>query len=258
MRILAVPAAFLLACFLYPILPKAAAAFERFLRLLYSQALRPFTRKNGISDQGPALAMYLLLLSGVCLLLGAIHPLVSMVLMVPLFTGLSALPACVHMERELDSGKYTNDIPTYEALVRESCASLAPSFVSGVISPMLLCSALMPLHMAAPAGYAFAALHALSAENETAAKVCKNIERLSERILIFFMTLCSGVKGRNPLNVRGKTAETRLLSIVGIAGDKTDTHAPMAGDIAQAIFLCFFSTAIFCFTLCAVGFVLCR
>ena len=84
------------------------------------------------------------------------------------------------------------------------------------------------------------------------------LQHISERIFIFFMTLCSGVTGRNPLRVGGKTAIARLLSIVGIAGDGTDTHAPMAGDIAQAIFLCTFSAGIFCFALCAVGFILCR
>jgi len=258
MRILAIPAAFLIACFLYPILPKAAAKFDRMLGGLYGQTLRLFLRKNGSADHAPALAMYLLLLCGVCALLGAIHPLCAMFLMVPLFTGLAVLPACAGMERELDSGKYANDIPTYEALVRESCASVAPAFLTGVCTPMVLCAAFMPLNMAAPAGYAYAALCALSGENEPAAKITGRIQRFTERIMIFFMTLCSGVKGRNPLNVRGKTARARLLSIVGIPGDGTDTHAPMAGDIAQAIFLCFFSTAIFCFTLCAVGFVLCR
>lgn len=258
MRIFAIPAAFLLACFLYPIFPKAAKYFDRTLHGLYGQTLKLFTRKNGSADHMPALTMHLLLLCGVSMLLTAIHPLASMILMIPLFTGLSTLPACVGMERELDSGKYSNDIPTYEMLVRESCASVASSFVSGVVVPMLLCGAGMPLHMAAPLGYAHAALHALSEENAFAAKFDQKIQRIAERILIFFMTLCSGVKGRNPLNVRGKTAKARLLSIVGIAGDRTDTHAPMAGDIAQAIFLCFFSTAIFCFTLCAVGFVLCR
>ena len=258
MRIFAVPAAFLLSCFLYPIFPKAVEYFERALRALYGQTLRLFTRKNGSADHAPALAMYLLLLCGVCMLLTAIHPLAGMILMTPLFIGLSALPACVSMEHELDSGKYSNDIPTYEMLVRESCASVASAFVSGVIAPMLLCGVGMPLHIAAPVGYAYAALHALAAENALAAKINQKLQRIAEQILIFFMTLCSGVKGRNPLNVRGKTAKSRLLSIVGIPGDGTDTHAPMAGDIAQAIFLCFFSTMIFCFTLCAVGFTLCR
>ena len=241
MRIFAVPAAFLLACFLYPIFPKAAEYFYRALRALYGQTLRLFTRKNGSADHTPALAMHLLLLCGVSMLLAAIHPLAGMILMVPLFTGLSALPACVGMERELDSGKYSNDIPTYEMLVRESCTSVASAFVGGVIVPMLLCGAGMPLHIAVPVGYAHAMLHALSEENAFAAKFDQKIQRIAERILIFFMTLCSGVKGRNPLNIRGKTAKARLLSIVGIAGDRTDTHAPMSGDIAQGIFLCSFA-----------------
>ena len=191
MRIFAVPAAFLLACFLYPIFPKAAEYFHRALHALYGQTLRLFTRKNGAADQSPALAMYLLLLCGVCVLLGAIHPLAGMILMVPLFTGLSALPACVGMERELDSGKYSNDIPTYEMLVRESCASVASAFVSGIIVPMLLCGAGMPLHIAAPIGYAHAALHALSEENAFAAKFDQKLQHIAERILIFFMTLCA-------------------------------------------------------------------
>ena len=257
MRIFAVPAALFIACCVYLPLPKAADLFVRGLRGLYEQTLRLFTGKSSVPDRAPALAMYLLILCGTCSLLGAIHPLVSMFLMVPLFTGLSVLPVCASTERDLDSGRYANDIPAYESLVRKSCASVAPAFVSGVIAPMLLCGVFMPLHMAAPAGYVYAALCALAAENETAARISARIQHIAERIFIFFMTLCSGVKGRNPLNIRGKTAETRLLSIVGIAGDHTDTHAPMAGDIAQAIFLSAFSTAVFCFTLCSVGFVLC-
>ena len=258
MRIFAIPAALILACCVYLPLPKAVGYFEDFLRCLYQQVLRLFTGKKGAADQGMALAAYLLLLCGICILLGAIHPLAAMILMTPLFTGLASLPACAHTERELDSGKYADDIPTYEAIVHESCQSVAPAFVSGVCAPMLLCAAGMPLRMAAPLGYAYAALYALSHESDLAKQIVQAIQSVAERILVFFMTLCSGVTGRNPLRVRGKTAKARLLSIVGIAGDGADTHAPMAGDIAQAIFLCAFSTGIFCFALCAVGFILCR
>ncbi len=258
MRIFAIPAALLIACCVYLPLPKAAGRFESILRFFYAQVLRLFTRKSGAADQTPALAVYLLLLCGVCILLGAVHPLAAMILMTPLFTGLASLPACAHTEHELDSGKYANDIPAYERIVRESCLSVAPAFVCGVCAPMLLCAFGMPLRMAAPLGYAYAALSALSGQNDHAKRIVLAVQRVTERIFIFFMTLCSGVKGRNPLRVRGKSAQERLLSTVGIAGDSTDTHAPMAGDIAQAIFLCAFSTGIFCFTLCAVGFILCR
>jgi len=225
---------------------------------LYNQTLRLFSRKNGAADREPALCAYLLVLCGAVLLLGAVHPLCAMLLMAPLFGGLSAFPPCVHMEHELDSGKFAGDIPVYEALVRETCLSVAPAFSGGIIAPLLLCAAGMPLHAACPIGYAYAALRALSPQDATARRVTHAVERFSERVLIFFMTLCSGVTGRNPLRARGKTGPDRLLSILGIAGDHTDTHAPMAGDIAQAIFLCSFSTGILCLSLCAVGFVLCR
>lgn len=258
MRIFAIPAALLIACCLYLPLPKAAGCFEGMLRFFYAQILRLFKGKNGAADQKSALAVYLLLLCGVCILLGAIHPLAAMILMTPLFTGLASLPACAHTERELDSGKYANDIPSYERIVRESCLSVAPAFVCGVCAPMLLCAVGMPLRMAAPLGYAYAALCALSDQNDQAKRIIQAVQRISDRLLVFFMTLCSGVTGRNPLRVRGNSAEARLLSIVGIAGDGSDTHAPMAGDIAQAIFLCAFSTGLLCFALCAVGFVLCR
>ena len=116
MRIFAIPAAFLLACCFYPVLPKAAKAFELALSALYRLTLRLFTRKNGAADHQPALAMYLLALCGVSMLLSAIHPLAGIILMAPLFTGLAALPACVQMEHELDSGAYVGDIPAYEKL----------------------------------------------------------------------------------------------------------------------------------------------
>ena len=76
--------------------------------------------------------------------------------------------------------------------------------------------------------------------------------------IILPMLLCSGAVGRNPLRTRGRGAQGRLLSILGIAGDGADTHAPMAGDIPQAIFLCGFAAFILCFTLCVLGFVLFR
>jgi len=171
MRIFAIPAALLIACCLYLPLPKTAGCFEGMLRFFYAQALRLFKGKRSAADQKSALAVYLLLLCGVCILLGAIHPLAAMILMTPLFTGLASLPACAHTERELDSGKYANDIPSYERIVRESCLSVAPAFVRGVCAPMLLCAVGMPLRMAAPLGYAYAALCALSDQNDQAKRI---------------------------------------------------------------------------------------
>lgn len=257
MRIFAVPAALLIACLIYLPLPRAAACFERSLSFAYDKTLLLFTRKSGAADHTPALISYLLVLCGVTAVLGAIHPLAAMALMVPLFTGLSALPACAQMEHELDSGKYARDIPAYERLVRESCSAVAPAFVTGIVSPMLLCAAGMPLYLACPLGYAYTALNVLSKQNNTEIKLVRIVQHIADRLLVFFMTLCCGVTGRNPLRIKGQTAQPRMLSIVGIAGDETDTHAPMAGDIAQAIFLCGFSSSILCFALCTIGFVLC-
>ena len=257
MRIFAVPAAILLACCIYLPFPGAAAHVDAAIRALYRKTLRLFTRKSGVSDRTPALSVFLLLLCGITALLCALHPLISVLLMAPLFTGIAALPACAHTEHELDSGKFTHDISAYEAQVREACLSVAPAFSSGIIAPMLLCAAGMPLHLACPLGYAFAALCTLEAEDPHVPPFLRTLRSICERLLLFFMILCAGVTGRNPLHTQGKTVQARLMNIIGIAGDSTDTHAPMAGDIAQAIFLCAFSSGLLCFTLCAVGFVLC-
>ncbi|MBE5800213.1 MAG: hypothetical protein E7321_09745 [Clostridiales bacterium] len=258
MRIFAVPAAVLLACCLYMPLPAARDFLFRLIDRAYAYALRLFTRRTGRTDDAPALLTFLLLLGGALALLGAIHPLVSMVLMAPAFTGLCVLPACARVKDELDSGRYARDIPAYESLVRESCMSLAPAFVVGVVSPMLLCALGMPLHLGAALAGAYTALHALSHRLPAAARISAAVHRVSERVLIFFMLLCSGAVGRNPFRTKGRDAQARLLSILGIAGDASDTHAPMSGDIPQGVFLCAFASAILCFALCTVGFVLCR
>lgn len=258
MRIFAVPAALFLACFLYMPLPKARGAIHALLLRAYAAALRPFTRRSGKTDDMPALIAFLLLLGGVLALLCALHPLVSMFLMAPLFTGISVMPGCARVKDELDSGKYAHDIPAYERIVRETCISLAPAFVQGVVTPMILCALGMPLHMGASLGWIYASLCALSGRLPAAAQAAGSMQRTGGRVFVAFMALCSGVAGRSPLRTRGRQPHERLMNILGIAGDSTDTHAPMAGDIPQGIFLCGFSTMILCFTLCIVGFVLCR
>ena len=138
MRIFAVPAALLLACCIYMPLPAARDFLYRLIAKGYAAALRLFTRRTGHTDDMPALLSFLLLLAGALALLGAIHPLVSMVLMAPAFTGLCVLPACARIKDELDSGVYVRDIPAYEALVRKTCASLVPACIQGVVSPLVL------------------------------------------------------------------------------------------------------------------------
>ena len=258
MRIFAVPAALLVACCIYMPLPAARDFLFRQIRRAYAALLRRIPPRGDQTESMPAQLVFFLLLGGVLALLGAIHPLISMVLMAPAFTGLCVLPACAHVKDELDSGAYARNIPAYEALVRETCSSLAPAFIQGIVSPLLFCALGMPLHLGAALGGVYAALYALSDQLPAAARVCAAVHRISERLFVFFMQLCAGAVGRNPLRIRGRTASDRLLNTLGIAGDSSDTHAPMSGDIAQGVFLCGFSCAILCFALCAVGFVLCR
>lgn len=257
MRIFAVPAAVLLACCLYLPLPLARNALYAALRRLYTPVLRAFSRKGGKADDTLALIAFLLLMMG-ALLLAALHPLVAAVLMALSFTGLSVLPSCAKIKAELDAGTYARDIPAYEALVRETCTSVAPAFSKEVFAPLILCAAGMPLHMGPSLALAYAALCALSDQQPLAARIAATIQRFASRVFRAFILLCSGVVGRNPLRTQGRSDEARLLSILGIGGDGTDTHAPMAGDIPQGIFLCGFAAAVLGFALTAVGFVLCR
>ncbi|MED9820598.1 MAG: hypothetical protein U0J65_01020 [Christensenellales bacterium] len=250
MRIFILPAAFLLACFLYLPFPRAQELLFAALRRLYALLLRAFTPHNGKPAENAALAAFLLTLGGVLMLLSALHPLVAMALAAPAFTGLSILPGCTKARDKLNSGEYARDIPAYEALVRDTCRSLAPAFVQGVVAPMLLFALGVPLAMGASLAMGYTALRALEAQHSAAARIVSAIQHSSDRILRALMVLCSGAAGRNPLRTEGRSAQERLMSILGI--DESPTHAPMAGDIQQGIFLCILAALLLCFTLCAV------
>lgn len=257
MRIFAVPLALVLAVCLYMILPKAAAYVKGGVVRLYALTLTRFTHKDGRTDETAALVVFALILGGCAALIGAIHPLVASVVMAPLFTGFAILPGCAKVKDELDSGAYSGDIPAYEARVRESCASLAPAFSHELMLPMILCCIGMPLYLSCALGYMGAALLALAEHNPSARRASAALERASDAVLTAMLALCSGAVGRNPLHIRGRGAQARLMSTLGVAGDETDTHAPMAGDIAQGIFLCCFCLLVLCLMLCVVFFVLC-
>lgn len=257
MRILALPAALLLGLCLYLPLPRAAQFIGRALTRLYDLILRLFTRKDGKPDQAPALLCYLLLLAGLTTLLGAIHPAVSCVLMAPLFTALALLPSCAAVKQELDSGACASDIPAYEASVRKTCAALGLSFAGEVCAPLLLCALGMPLYLGCALGWMYAGLCAIRGQSAMARRIAAPIQRASDAVFCALMLLSSGAVGRSPLRTQGRGAGERLLSILGISGDGTDTHAPMAGDIAQGIFLCCLCAALLCLMLTAAFFPLC-
>ncbi|MBR3794548.1 MAG: hypothetical protein IKK34_00765 [Clostridia bacterium] len=257
MRILALPAAALLAAFLYPVLPGTAARIHPALDRLYAHVLRAFTRKSGKTDEDPALWTFILLLSGVAALLAAVHPLAEALLIAPLMTGFSVFPGCASVKKDLDSGKYARDIPAYEACVRKACASITPAFVSGICAPMIFCAAGMPLHLGAALGWALLALRSRQAVHPLAQRICARADRFCDAVFCAFLILCSGVCGRSPFRTRGRGAQERMMNILGIAGNGSDTHAPMAGDISQAAFLCCFAFALLLITLTLIGFVLC-
>ena len=115
---------------------------------------------------------------------------------------------------------------------------------------MLLCALGVPLAMGASLAMGYTALRALEAQHSAAARIVSAIQHTSDRVLRALMVLCSGAAGRNPLRTEGRSAQERLMSILGI--DESPTHAPMAGDIQQGIFLCILAALLLGFTLCAV------
>lgn len=257
MRMLALPAAFLLSFCVYLPLPRAAAWTQALLRRMHAGVLRLHTRRTGHTDDAPALAMFLLLLAGFAVLLAAVHPALAALTMIPLFTAPAALPYCAQVKEELDSGRYTRDIPAYEALVRRTCSDLVPVFVREACAPALLCAAGLPLHLGAAPGLIYAALLLLRDEHARAQRIVSQVERISDAVLRTMMLLCAGAVGRNPFRTQGASAQERLISALAIDEHAADARPPMSGDIPQAIFLLFLSMAALLLMLSAVGFVLC-
>lgn len=257
MRILTLPVSLLLAFFLYSLCPQAAGFLSSLLQRLYARLLTRFTRRDGRTDDAPALACFLLLTAAAASLPGAVHPLAAAVVMTPLFAAFALLPSGAQIKQELDSGTYARDIPAYESLVRDSCAAFAPAFVQDACAPLLLCALGMPLHLSCALGWAYFALRALCDTQPLARRILALILRPANAVMHALLVLCAGVAGRSPLRTRGATVQARLMSTLGIAGDETDTHAPMAGDISQAAFLCCFVIFLLCVMLCIVFFALC-
>ena len=245
MRMLALPAAFALAFALYLPLPRTYDAIRAALARLYTRALSLFTDKRGRASDTPALACFLLALGGVAALLGAIHPAVSALTMAPLFGAISLVPGAASVKRELDGGSLQGDIDAYETLVRDTCRDFAPSFVADACLPLMLCALGTPLYLGGALGWMALALRA-APQSAVARRILPPLERVSGGILHALMLLCSCLVGRSPFRTRGATLSERLLSILGIAQGDASGHAPVAGDIAQAAFLCCFCAGLLC------------
>lgn len=255
MRALALPAAIILSLCLYMPMPALEKKLSGMFVKLHGSVQTLLLGKQ--MDARHALPITLILPASVSALLSAFHPLLFAVIAAPLFTFSAVMPGCARAKEELDSGKYALDIPAYEAIVRENCRLLPPAFVSGCIAPLLLLAAGTPLYIGTALGYAYAALRALKEEDRRAARVLSPFDRAADRVLSAFLMLCSGLVGRNPLRIRAADAQQRLIRTLGIAGDGTDTHAPMAGDIAQGIFVCSFASGLLCLMLTLVLLALC-
>lgn len=258
MRMLALPLALVLGFCLYLPLPRATQGLANGVTRLYAAFLRPLTRGKRPCDERLAFALFLLLAGGVCQLAGGWHPVATAVVTAPLMGALTLLPQAVAAKEELDSGAFSRDTEGYEARVRSVCASLGPAFVTDLCAPLLILALGMPLRLSCALGGVYFALRALCDQAPQARRAVALLRRPAWAVMRGMLLLCSCVVGRNPLRVRGDEPRALLLSILGIAGDGTDTHAPVAGDIAQAVFLCCFCSALLCLMLTVAPLPLCR
>lgn len=240
MRILTLPASFLLAFLLYLPFPSAVSLRDRALCALHARIVRLFTGKKGRADENAALAFFLLALSGCAAVLCAIHPLCAAVLCAPVFSAPALLPLSASIKRTLDSGAFADSFPAYEAQVRATCADFAPAFVTCACAPMVLLAIGTPLYLGGALAWAYTGLRACAERSPIARRIAEGISRAAESLFVALLVLCCGAVGRNPLRTGGSGATSRLMSILGIADGEARTHAPVSGDIVQAAFLCCF------------------
>lgn len=257
MRILALPVAIALALLIYLPLPKAGTFIAREIQRLYARFLLLFTRKSGKADEEMAFPLFLLLTGGVCQMIGGLHFAAAGAVMTPLFCAFAALPQAVRVKNELDSGALSSNIAEYEARVRSICAQLAPAFSTDLFAPMLLVALGTPIHMGCVLGGAYLAARALCDQYAGARRLVAIINKPVTRVTRAMLLLCSCVVGKNPFHAHGETLRELMLSIQGIAGDVNDSHAPVAGDIAQAVFLLCFAAGFLLFALTAALFSFC-
>jgi len=256
MRIFALPAALLLGAALYTNLPQAREALPAALRALLAKIRQLFTSKKGKTDDRSARAVYFLILAAAATLLCAVHPIAAALVMAPLFSGFAALPAAAKAKQELDSGAHSKDIPGYERRVLESCAPLGDAFALHVSAPLLLCALGMALHVGGALGWLYAGLIAVREEIPAAERILRPVKKAGDGAFTALLLLCSGLVGRNPLRVGGSGAGEKLMHALSLQGEID--HAPISGDITQAIFLCLMSTGLVCGLATLAGFLLLR
>lgn len=254
MRILALPAALLLGAALYTNFPQTHEALPTVLRALLSKIRQHFTTNKGRTDERSALIVFFLALAAAPMLLCAVHPVLSSVVMAPLFSGFFPLPAAAKTKQELDSGMLSKNIPEYERRVLAACAPLGESFALFVCAPMLLCALGMILRVGGALGWLYMGFCAVDRELPAAAAILRPVKKAGGGAFIALLLLCAGLVGRSPLRVGGRSAGEKLMHVLSLYGEVD--HAPISGDITQAIFLCLLSTGLLCALLTGMGFLL--
>ena len=244
MRLFILPAALLLGAALYTNFPQMQETLPSLLRKGYNHICRLFLRKDGQADERSARIVFFLALAALAILLSAIHPLAAIAVTAPLFSGFAPLPACAKAKQELHSGIFAKDIPEYERRVIAACSPLGDTFAHYVAAPLLLCALGLPLSLGCALGWLYMGLCSFGEEFSWSKHVLRRIRHAGESTLITLLLLCAGLVGRNPLRVGGKNASEKLMHLLSLEGDVD--HAPIAGDITQAIFLCALSTALLC------------
>ena len=235
-----------LAFALYLPLPAAGDWLARIPRALHARLARALTHKRQAPDPRLTLGLLLLLALAAGAFAGALPAAVQAVLCAPALSAVALLPPSAAVKRELDSGALAHDTAAYEARVRETCATLAPSFVSDGAAPLLLAALGAPLGLSVALVWAYAALRALCPQDALALRIVALLLRPADAVLRALLLLCAPLAGRSPFRVAGRRARERLMSILGLDEGGADDHPPVAGDVTQGVFLCCLCLALLC------------
>ncbi len=252
MRIFALPAALALSFMLYLPFPNAPKRLLSLLSALHNRMLPLFTFNDGKVDKPLAQGVLIFVIACAASALGAVHPLLAAVVMAPAFTAPACLRGAVEEKHTLDSGILSRDIPAYESRVRTSCAALAPAFTEGLCLPLLLAAVGTPLYLGPALVWLLLGLRALQPDS----RILLVLHRAADKLFSGIVTLCSGIVGRNPARIHGQDAQSRFLCTLGIG--EGATHAPVAGDIAQGVFLCCFCSVLLTIILSLLALPLCQ
>lgn len=227
-------------------LPGAGDALARIPRTLHARLAHSLAQKGGTPDARLPLGLLLLVTLAAGAFAGALPAAVQAALCAPALSALALLPPSAAVKRELDSGALAHNTAAYETRVRETCDALAPSFVCDGVAPLLLCALGAPLRLSVALVWAYAALRALCPQSEPAARAVTLLLRPADAVLRALLLLCAPLAGRSPFRTQGLRARERLMSILSLNEGNADGHAPVAGDVTQAVFLCCLSLALLC------------